>query len=161
MLRKTTIKTSVFACFFFLFQSLSASFLLANEVDTKNDKVVTDLRKGDKAPYDGILLTARMAAEIKENCNPAVSKQKCDILVKEAVDLSLSECKKNTDILQSKYDAFQVKHDKVVSAKDKEIQDLRDLLKPAPWYESPKLWFGVGVVTGAAVIITLVKNTNL
>ena len=127
----------------------TASF--AAEVDTKNQKVVTDLKKGDKAPYDGILLTQRLAAEIKENCNPDVQKKKCDIQVKEAVDLANSDCTRTTDILKAKIEACETTSLKIIDAKNKEIESLRDLLKPPPWYKDSKVMFEIGAVIGLAV----------
>lgn len=147
--------------------SMIASFILgtsssvfAGEVNSKEEKAVTDLKKGDKAPYDGILLTFKMAADIKENCNPEVTKKKCDILIKEAVDLSASQCTKTTDVLQAKLDALQIKSNEIILAKDTEIAVLRDRLKPAPWYESPKLWFGIGVVVGGAAVVGVVSQVS-
>lgn len=126
------------------------------DVDSKNDKVTTDLKKGDKAPYEGILLTYRLAAEVKENCNPGVIEKKCQIKVDEQVGLCKSECKKETDILNAKYDALQVKHDTAMKAKDDYIKTLESQLPK--WYESPKLWFAVGVVVGGGTVIAVARN---
>ena len=132
------------------------------DVDSKHDKVATDLHKGDKAPFDGTLLTLRLAAEIKENCKPDIIEQRCNAKITEAVTLCQSECTKKTDILKVEVSACQKKYDDVVIAKDKEIVFLHKKiheLTPA-WYESPKLWFGVGLVVGVGGTAYLVKSLS-
>ena len=132
------------------------------DVDSKNDKAATDLHKGDKAPFDGTLLTLRLAAEIKENCKPDIIEQRCKVRITESVTLCQSDCTKKTDILNAQVSACQKKYDDVVVAKDKEIDFLHkkvEELTPS-WYESPKLWFGVGLVVGIGGTAYLVNSLS-
>lgn len=155
-------KTSKIIAFFLTIAMLTGipTPAFSGEVNSKEEKLVTDLKKGDKAPYDGILITFKLAAEIKENCNPETSKKKCDILIKEAVDLEKSQCTKSTDTLQMRLDALQIKSDEILKAKDAEIAALRDKIKPSLWYKSPELWFSVGVFVGGAAVVGVVTQVR-
>lgn len=137
---------------------LGTSPVYAAEVDSKNDKVTTDLKKGDKAPFDGILLSLRLAAEIKENCAPDTIEKRCQVRIDEAKKLSDSACTQKTDVLQASVSACQTKHLEVVAAKDDYIKVLESKLPK--WYESPKLWFGIGIVVGGGVVIAVARNVN-
>jgi len=130
----------------------------ATEVDSKNDKVTTDLKKGEKAPFDGILLSLRLAAEVKENCAPETIEKRCQVRIDEAKKLANSECTQKTDVLKVEVSACQEKHVKVVAAKDEYISVLESKLPK--WYESPKLWFGIGIVVGGGVVIAVARNVN-
>jgi len=141
-----------------LISTLFISPVYAAEVDTKTEKVSVGLRKGDKAPYEGVLLTLYFAADVRENCNVDVLKKRQDIAVKEAVGLAQNECTLTTSILRAEVSSEKQKFIDVISAKDKEIEHLREIASPPAWYESPKLWFAVGLVLGAGTVI-YVANT--
>ena len=147
-----------FSFFITTLMLIQSSKSFADETQPASDKVSTVITKGSKAPFDGVLLSVKLAAEIKANCDPANIESKVKIEKDEATKLCRSECKSQVDVLNVKLQASQEKHQSIVVAKDKEIESLRDLLKPAPWYQSPKLWFGVGLVTGGAAVIAIARN---
>jgi hypothetical protein len=156
------MKSRIASFLVLFFTSMVCAPSVHAEVDSKNDKAVSDLHKGDKAPFDGTLLSLRLAAEIKENCKPDTIEQRCQARIKESVALCQNECTKNTEVLKVQVSACQKKYDDVVIAKDKEIDFLHkkiDELTPA-WYESPKLWFGVGLVVGIGGTAYLVKSLS-
>lgn len=155
MLKMISNKLTAIAVLFFVF---IMSFPVYADVDTKKDKVATDLRKGDKAPYDGVLLSHRFAAEIKENCSPEATDKKCQIKIDEKEGFCKSSCKNETDNLLAQYDALHAKHKIVISEKDKHIKLLEGKLPL--WYENPKLWFAVGVVIGGGSVIFVAKNVK-
>lgn len=125
--------------------------------DAPAEKLTTSLKKGDKAPFEGVLLSIPLAAEIKNNCAPDVIQKRCDVKVNEAVSLCKSESQKELDIFGEKLKAQEEKYEKILKAKDEEIKIIRDQLKPPAWYEKPTLWFAVGVVAGGATVAYLVK----
>lgn len=141
-----------------IFLVLLPSRVRAEEVDTNNDKVSTVVTKGNKAPFSGILLTVKLASEMKANCDPQNIDKRIKIEREEATNLCQSQCKTQIDILNGKLSAAQEKHIEVVAAKDKEIADLRIMLSSSSWYTNPKLWFGVGIVVGATGVVVIAKN---
>jgi len=153
-----TMRSKIAAFLLPLAVMLGVTPVYAAEVNSKNDKITTDLKKGDKAPFDGILLSLRLAAEIKENCSPDTIEKRCQVRIDEAKKLANSECTQKTDILKVEVSACQEKHVKVVAAKDEYINVLESKLPK--WYESPKLWFGIGIVVGGGVVIAVARNVN-
>lgn len=148
-----------FITFLLLLTTLSLSLpVYASDVDSKKDKVTTDLRKGEKAPFDGVLLSLRLAAEVKENCSPVTIENRCSIRIEEAKKLIGSDCTQKLDVLKKSISACQAKHDEIIIAKDEYIKALESKLPK--WYENPKLWFGVGLVIGGGTVFAIAKNVN-
>ena len=155
----SSLKSKIVIILLPVFMSAQVVPAYANDVDTKVEKLVTDLQKGQKAPFDGILMTQKLAAEVKENCSKDVIEKRCDARVKEAVGLAQSECTATTSVLNSKVSACQLKYDESIAAKDKEIESLKvklDKMEPH-WYDSPELWLGIGVVLGGGAVYGIVK----
>jgi hypothetical protein len=121
------------------------------EVNTKTDKVVTDIQKGQRAPYNGVLLTQKLIIEIKNNYGPEIAKTKCNILISESVALANSQCTKDAVILQSKIRSCDALCKVTIDAKNDEISKLKILLSPPPWYKDNKLWFSLGLGFGIAL----------
>lgn len=121
------------------------------------EKLVTNLKKGEKSPYDGVLLSVQLAAEIKNNCSPEIIQKRQDAAVQEAVSLCKSAAQKDSVIFTEKLQAQEAKYEKIIAAKDIEIQTLRDKLRPPAWYESPKVWFTVGLVAGAGTVVYIMR----
>ena len=132
----------------------------AADVDSKNDKVTSNVKKGSSAPFDGVLLTYRLAAEVMENCKPEVIDARCKAKTDEAVALSESRCKSEKTVLQVSVDACQKKYDDVNEAHKVQVDKLeRRIAELTPrWYESPKLWLAVGVVIGGGTVIAVARN---
>ena len=138
----------------------------ATEVNSKVENVTTSLRKGQSAPFNGVLLTLHLGAEIKENCSAVVIEQRCNAKITKSTDLCKSDCAKKTEILGGQFTVSKIKYDEIIVAKDKEIQVLHttiDDLTPS-WYQSPRLWLVVGIVAGAAIgagaTVMVVKAVN-
>lgn len=138
--------------------SVGTTYAKADEVDSKNQSVVTDIKKGQKAPYDGILFSIKMAADVKENCNPEIIKLRCDIRVQEATGLKDNECTAKTTLLDVKLREQNEKFTKQIDAREKYIKKLEANLPK--WYDNPRLWFGLGVVVGGGVVFAIAKNVN-
>jgi hypothetical protein len=136
---------------------MSATFSTAAFSQEQQEKLVTNMKKGEKSPYDGVLLSHPLAAEIKNNCSPEVIQKRQDAAVNEAVSLCKSAAQKDAEILVEKLRAQEEKYEKIVKAKDAEIQVLKDMLKPPAWYESPKIWFVAGLVIGGTTAVYIMK----
>ena len=140
----------------FVVLSIGATSTNAEEVDSKNQSVVTDLKKGQKAPYEGILFSLKMAAEIKENCNPDIITHRCDVRIQEAVGLRDNECAAKTSVLDVKLSEQQEKFTKQIEARDDYIKKLEGALPK--WHDNPRLWFGLGIVIGGGAVFVVAKN---
>ena len=132
----------------------------AADVDSKNDKVTSNVKKGSSAPFDGVLLTYRLAAEVMENCKPDVIDARCKAKTDEAVALCESKCKSEKTVLQTSVDACQKKYDDVNTAHKLQVDKLEARIAELTprWYESPKLWLAVGVVIGGGTVIAVARN---
>jgi len=146
---------SIILLFAFFSQIMTPAIVFADNNDTETQKLVTPLRKNEKAPYTGVLVSKFLAAEIITRCNPVIIQSQCKILTDEAVSLANSACKTKNDFLQAKLDAENLACKKIISAKDVEIDVLRKQISSPPlleWYEKPAFYFVGGVIVGAAVI---------
>jgi len=151
MSRIMKIRISFFVFIIYITHMCLPSYLYSAEVNTKTDKVVTDIQKGQRAPYNGVLLTQRLITDIKNNYGPEIAKTKCNIVTAEAVGLANSQCTKESVILQSKINSCESLCKTTLEIKNNEILKLKDLLAPPPWYKDNKLWFGLGVGLGIAL----------
>lgn len=149
------------------FITLICSFLLpmtsfATEIDSKGDKVSSDVKKGTVVPYSGILLSYKLAAEVMENCKPEVIDARCKVKIDEAVALSENKCKSEKSVCQVSVDACQKKYNDVSVAHRVQVDKLEARIAELTprWYENPKLWFGVGIFAGAAATVTVIKSIN-
>lgn len=140
----------------FVVLSIGATSTNAEEVNSKNQSVVTDLKKGQKAPYEGILFSLKMAAEIKENCNPDIISHRCDVRIQEAVSLRDNECAAKTSVLDVKLSEQQEKFTKQIETRDDYIKKLEGALPK--WHDNPRLWFGLGIVIGGGAVFVVAKN---
>ena len=149
---------SKFVAFLCAFSLPVTSF--AADVDSKNDKITSNVKKGSSVPFDGVLLTYRLAAEVMENCKPDVIDARCKAKTDEAVALSESKCKSEKSVLQVSLDACQKKYDDVNAAHKLQVDKLEArIVELTPrWYENPKLWFGVGILVGGGAVIAVARN---
>ena len=118
---------------------------------------VTEISKGDIAPFSGTLMTNDVATKLY--IDSKFSKDECDIKIKEIVDRSSIECTRNLRLLESKLSIQEEKFNKLIDIKNERIDFLEKNWKPDPWYEKNSLWFSTGVVTG--IIITIAAGYAL
>jgi hypothetical protein len=118
-------------------------------------KVLSPMKKGQKAPYTGVLLAPQTIASVIADYEAVPEKVKLE--VKKAVaeaqnkcDRSLADakasCEADKAALQSQIDDDK----KVIKAYDEQLKVLRDK------QTNPLLWTGVGVVGGVAVTLLTV-----
>lgn len=107
---------------------------------------ITALKEGELAPYQGVLLSPKAAAEV------VVKLDSIDQKVKLEVDKCMAEREAQVSYLTAEYSSKmkQVTTDAAarLSAKDKEIKQLSDLAKAKESSMSPMTWATIGVVGG-------------
>ena len=112
---------------------------------------VTQVRKGQHAPFSGVLLSdtaaARLFADIK------FSERECQLRLSR--ELKLNSLQLNTQIegLRLKLDVETTRSASLLEVKDKRIKYLEENWRPTPWYESGEFWFAVGVVGGILITV--------
>ena len=110
-----------------------------------------ELSKGQKAPFQGILLSKETAAKLFADIK--FSKKECDLAIKEKVDIEKIKLNAQLDGLKIRLDTESERLSKILSIKDERIAFLEKNYRPAPWYEQGELWLGVGVIAGIGITV--------
>jgi len=132
---------------------LSALMVLAPIVASAQElqsNLVADMRAGEPAPFDGVLMSRDVVAEIvvelehaQETCYIALEEQRRITVIE--YEHKLSQC----ELLRSiETDRLS----KMNETKQKRIDFLEKRWTPIPWYETPMFWYATGVVSG--IILT-------
>lgn len=124
---------------------------------------VSPMQKGDRAPFDGILLSKDLASKIEADRKTMVALKICNANTKAEVDSAKSVLTKQLDEMTAKYNALDEKHERLMEIKEEELEFFRKSYQPPPWYKEPAflismgLIAGAGLSVGAAYIVKLVK----
>ena len=124
---------------------------------------VSSMNKGDKAPFDGLLMNRQLADRIEAEKKTKVDKKIAKIQLDAAVARISSDAKRDMDIQMGRYSALSEMHTQTVQVKNDQIKFLRKNYLPKPWYESPVFlmvvgaFFGGGVVIGGAHVVKTVR----
>ena len=124
--------------------------------------VVANMNAGEVAPFDGILMSHDVMADIivelehaQETCSIEMEEQRQINIIE--YEHKLSQCeflkKIETDRLTN-----------LIQVKQQRIDFLEKRWKPAPWYEAPTFWYATGMASGiiltAGVAYLLVSMNN-
>ena len=112
---------------------------------------VSQLRKGQHAPFAGILLSDTAAAKLFADLK--FTERECQLRL-------TRELKINTLQLTSQLNAFKLRLEiettrstSLLAVKDERIKFLEENWRPTPWYESGEFWFAMGVVGGILITV--------
>tara|TARA_R100000008_G_scaffold85326_1_gene74949 strand:+ start:777 stop:1235 length:459 start_codon:yes stop_codon:yes gene_type:complete len=121
--------------------------ILAQETEDKPK--ISNLKQGDRAPFDGILLDAWGFAEImaKMEIDEERFKLELDYLGKKKD----AEWGLKYDSLQASFDSLKFKYDNVIEIKDNEIQVLRQIAVEKKDYSM--WWYAGGFLSGVALCL--------
>jgi hypothetical protein len=121
--------------------------LVAQETSEGSPKV-TEIKKGEAAPFNGVLFSPPAAAQLLAN------KKYVDLECKLKIDLELDKLTAKNDLmlksLQSSLDASNKKYDSIISIKDEEIYRLTDIAM-ASSNDNSHWWAAGGFLVGAVV----------
>ena len=113
---------------------------------------ITNLSKGDKAPYEGVLLDPQSAArllaeeEYKQiECNLKINYETQKIIARHALEMGN---------VQSAFDSLKEQNRSILSIKDSEILRLQELALKNP-NDNANWWFAGGLVAGIATSIAI------
>lgn len=108
------------------------------------------LKKGQRAPYEGLLLSkeaqAKMIAEKEE------AKRLCKLEIQYLTMRGNQDCKYKVDLHKIEIDSLEKKHKTIIKLKDEEIGRLQEIAVKNP-NSNAKWWLTGGVVVGILVSI--------
>lgn len=123
---------------------------ITSSAQNSQTNAIADLKAGEPAPFDGVLMSHDVVAEIvvemehaHESCMIDLEGQRRLTAIEHEHKLAQCELIKRieTDRLN-----------KLVEVKQQRIDFLEKRWTPVPWYESPAFWYATGVASG--IILT-------
>ena len=115
--------------------------------------VVTELRKGQHAPYAGILFSRDAAAKLYTQLK--FSEEDCKLQIDKRLKIINLDLGTQIKLLELKLKTEQDRSVKMLSVKEERIEFLEKNLRPKPWYDTGEFWFSMGIVGG--ILITVVS----
>ena len=152
MNKKFRQKITAVICIFSFLAYTSPAFASDTDFDSQLKKgVVTQIKLGEKAPFDGILLSTDAAAKLYGELN--FFEKECKLTLSK--ELSLAEAKYQTDIdfLKLRLEIESDRTQKLIQIKNERIQFLEENWKPQPWYETGEFWLAIGLVSGVLITV--------
>ena len=122
--------------------------ILAQDIEKPKSKI-TNLEKGDKAPFDGVLLDAWAMSEIMAQMEVDVERFKLELDYlgkKKDAEWSLKH-----DTLKASFDSLQFRYDNIVEIKDREIKVLREIVVDKKDYSA--WWYAGGFLSGVVLCL--------
>ena len=113
---------------------------------------IVPLNKGDKAPFDGVILDKSAAAEIISK--DEVSKEECQNKTEYEVSKATNGCILDKNLAESSLRIERETNKKLTILKNQEIDRLNKKLE-ASGTDWTSLWFGAGTVVGIAMSLTI------
>jgi len=111
--------------------------------------LVTQVKKGDAAPFTGVLLSNDTAAKLFGDIK--YSKKECDARLSKELEFSKIKFESLLKTEQLKFDVEKKRLDGMIAVRDDRIKFLEDNYRPPAWYESGEFWFAFGVVAGIGI----------
>jgi len=114
---------------------------------------ITGIKKGDPAPFSGVLLNSLAAAKLFTEKNYSVTE--CDLRVSYEVKRELARVNIILESSKASMDSMEQKYTAIIKIKDTEIERLSSIaLKPRSNYST--LWAVGGVLVGIGLTIAVV-----
>ena len=116
---------------------------------------IASIKKGQVAPFSGILLDKKAEATITAKRESAV--KICEIDKNYTIKKLKSECDFNKRILTIQKDSDKKKHDALMDLKKAEVKRLEIALKKSQKPDYSRLWFVGGFVAGIGLSVGIFK----
>ena len=122
------------------------------DVNSSTDlKVVTEITKGQKAPFSGVLLSEQAAVKLFADLK--FTKEECTLRLERELDLATITYKAQIDSFKIRLEVETERTEKLLDIKDNRIKFLEEIYAPPAWYESGSFWVAVGVIGGVLITI--------
>lgn len=142
-------------------KKLVALFLLFSFPTFANDLVVEGIQKGQKAPYNGIIMDSESAAKVIAEREYEI--KKCEIKIEHEKKKKDSLCDLKTGILDAKLNSEIEKNKQIRQIKDEEIKRLTKVLEETS-ADYSEWWFVggfvAGILTSIGVFYAAVKTSQ-
>jgi uncharacterized protein (DUF927 family) len=112
---------------------------------------IAAIKKGQKAPYNGILLDKKAEATITAKRESAV--KICEIDKNYTIKKLKTECNFNKRLLTIEKDSDKKRYNNLMALKNAEVKRLETTLKKLQKPDYSKLWFVGGFVAGVSLSI--------
>ena len=112
---------------------------------------IAAIKKGQKAPFDGILLDKQAEAIITAKKETVV--KICDIEKSYIKKRAVADCKYSNSKLKISLEVNKAKHTQLMEIKNSEVQRLEAALKNSQKPDYSRLWFVGGFVAGVGLSI--------
>tara|TARA_R110000824_G_scaffold151992_2_gene323080 strand:- start:7149 stop:7589 length:441 start_codon:yes stop_codon:yes gene_type:complete len=140
---------------------LIAALLLFSFPAFTNDLVIEGIQKGQKAPFNGIIMDSESAAKVIAEREYEI--KKCEIKIEHEKKKKDSLCDLKTSILDAKLGAEIEKNEEIRKIKDEEIKRLTQILEETS-SDYSEWWFvggfAAGILTSIGVFYAAVKTSQ-
>ena len=126
--------------------ALAPTRLLAQQLE-KPKPLITNVKKGERTPFDGVLLDSWAMSEIMANME--YDQKRFELELEFAKKQKDAECTLKYDSLQAGYESLQFKYNEINEVKDRELKTLRELAAEKKDYSI--LWYAGGFLSGVAL----------
>ena len=126
------------------------------EVSVNPAPKIMGIRKGQAAPFSGVLLNSLAAARIFADKD--FSNEECELKIEYELNLIAAQHQLELDKYQIQFDGLQERYDAMNLIKDDEITRLQDLIGKHPNRRNAWMFAG-GVVAGVATSISIMYAT--
>lgn len=114
---------------------------------------VTDLQKGQEAPYSGVLLDTVAASKML--ANQKFIKLETELKLRKEFSLETSKKAFAYDLLRTEYDSLKKIHVETLNIKERQITDLNNLVREQASSDHNQWWLAGGVIIGIALSIAV------
>ena len=123
---------------------------------TKPKPTIMGLRKGQPAPYSGVLLNPLAAAKLFVDRD--FSEQECDLRIEYAVQKEMAKANLLLKSTRVSMESMEQRYVSIVTIKDTEIKRLSDLASDQKDYSV--WWVAGGIITGIGLTLAVVYGVK-
>ena len=135
----------------FLIVCMICNCIFSASANADDVNKVTDLVKGQRAPFSGVLLSHDVAAKI--SADKQLQIEACDVKVDSTRKQCEAKAQLDLSIATTQLTAEKMRCSGLIKLKDNRIDELMKNYEPLPWYEGGKVTFVAGFVAGFAVFL--------
>ena len=150
----TMIMNKIISCLCVFLLVFSPTVTLAQEAPTIDDLArgkVTQVSKGEEAPFDGVLLSPEAAATLFGDLK--FSQKECQLRLDKELKLNTTALTAQIDLFKLRLEIEQTRSAGLMIIKNERIEFLEENWRPTPWYQSGEFWLAVGVVAGVLITV--------
>lgn len=149
-----TITNKVVACLCSFLLAFTPTIVSAQEasIDDLARGKVTQVKKGDEIPFDGVLLSQEAAATLFGDLK--FSQKECQLRLDKELKLNTEQLTAQIDLFKLRLEIEQNRTNDLIRIKNERIEFLEENWKPTPWYQSGEFWLAVGVVAGVLITVS-------